>query len=95
MIGVGIKLARQKKGFTQDDLLDRIKVSQTHLSEIENNKRKPSMDLLDKISKSLELPIAVIFWLGINEDEVDSDKVEIFNMLKPSVDNLMQEMFKI
>ena len=93
MIGDGIKLARKKRGMIQNDLAKRVEVSQTHLSQIETNEKDPSMKLLYKIEEALEVPLAILFWLGFKREEIQDEKKQIFDILKPSINDAMEELF--
>ena len=57
MLGEKIRQFRVSKGLTQSDFASQLRISQNHLSQIEHEKRKPSLDLLVIISKALECSI--------------------------------------
>lgn len=57
MIGDVIKKYRKSKGLTQPELCALLSIHQTHISKIEQNKRKPSFDLLTQIQRALDIPI--------------------------------------
>ena len=94
MIGNGIVLARKKKGMTQGDLSEKINVSQTHLSQVETNIKDPSMKLIYRISEELEVPVPILFWFGFKREEIQDDQKQIFDILKPSIDNCIEEIFE-
>lgn len=53
-IGDRIKKVRKIKSLTQQELADKLNCGKSTVSMIEVNKRKPSIDLLDKIANILE-----------------------------------------
>jgi transcriptional regulator with XRE-family HTH domain len=57
MIGAKIRAKRVQKSLNQVQFASLIGISQTHLSQIELGKKKPSLDLLVVISKALECSI--------------------------------------
>jgi transcriptional regulator with XRE-family HTH domain len=57
MIGENIRAKRVQKCLNQVQFASLIGISQTHLSQIELGKKKPSLDLLVVISKALECSI--------------------------------------
>jgi XRE family aerobic/anaerobic benzoate catabolism transcriptional regulator len=57
MIGEIVRSKRIRKGFNQVQFASLLGISQTHLSQIELGKKKPSLDLLVIISKALECSI--------------------------------------
>lgn len=52
---------RKKKGLTQEELALRVGITRAYLSNIENGKYNPSLDVALKISKVLERTIEKIF----------------------------------
>ena len=94
MIGDGIKLARKRVGITQIDLAKKIKSKQATLSFIETNKHRPSAKMLEKISYALDVPIPILYWLGFKREEISDEKKEIYDILKPSIDEAMEQMWK-
>lgn len=55
-IGILIKRYRVKRGVRQKDLCNAIGITENYLSQIENGNRFPSSQLMDKISKYLNIP---------------------------------------
>lgn len=49
-----LMVARKKKGYTQDQLAEKVGSSRKWLSKIENNQGKPSLELAQKIAAELE-----------------------------------------
>ena len=54
-IGAIIKTARKRRGLTQQELASLVECALPHIGRIETNKRKPSLDLLEKIFDTLSL----------------------------------------
>lgn len=52
-LGERIALLREERGWTQKDLAKRARISVAFLSEIENDKRNPSTEVLLRISEAL------------------------------------------
>lgn len=51
--GEKFRHVRSLRGFSLDELSSKCGLSKTYLSEIENNKKRPSMKSLERIAKSL------------------------------------------
>ncbi len=60
---------RRKKGFTQDELAEKVGISRQHLAAIESPKmdRGVSMELLFDIAAALEIEPYVLFKFGTEE----------------------------
>jgi transcriptional regulator with XRE-family HTH domain len=56
-----IKSTRQQKGFTQQDLRERIGRTSESLSNIERAKSIPSVEILLALAAALELPVSAFF----------------------------------
>jgi putative transcriptional regulator len=57
MNGEAIKKLREKKGYKQQVFADKIGIHRTYLSEIENNKVIPSLQLLVRIADELGVSV--------------------------------------
>ena len=54
--GKNVRAARQKLGWSQEQLAFEAKMKRTYLSEIEAGKRNPTLDVVERIAKALSLP---------------------------------------
>lgn len=54
-IGDNIRKYRRKKNLTQKQLGELLELSNTYLSDIENNRTNPSIKTLKKLAKALEI----------------------------------------
>ena len=92
-IGKVIKEIRTKKNFTQKDISSFCNISVTYLSQIENNKKEPSLSTLESISKFLGVPLPIIFFMGMEENDIPSNKIEFYKYIHPSLNSLVSEFF--
>lgn len=60
-LGLNIAYYRKERGLFQIQLADRIDVSRTHMSRIENNDCAVSLDVIFSIAKALEIPVNRLF----------------------------------
>lgn len=56
-IGENIQKYRKDKKLTQQELADKIGISKSHMSKIEINNKKPSLELLFKIAEKLNVSL--------------------------------------
>ncbi len=56
-IGVAIKRERKSKGINQEILAEKAEINRSYLSQIENNKRRISLDVAMRIAKALKIPL--------------------------------------
>lgn len=74
MLGENIKTFMKNNGITSKELAERVNVSPTHISYILNNKRDPSVDLLEKIAEVLEVSVSQFY---LESEEINKNKPEI------------------
>ena len=53
---------RHKKKISQSELARGARISRTHLSDIENNKANPSVEIANRIAKTLGAKVEQIFF---------------------------------
>ena len=92
-VGRAIKTLRLNEGMRQGEFARFVGISQNNLSRIENNKKKPTIKMLQIIADATETPLAVLFWFTVSEEEVNINKTYLFRLLKPIIDKLMYTLF--
>ena len=63
-IGKAIKIIREAKGKSLGLLASQAEVSIPYLSLVEADKRNPSLDVIQRIAKALEVPLDVFLLIG-------------------------------
>lgn len=94
-LGSIIKSIRKKKGLTQSEFSESCGITQTYLSQIENNSKEPNLSTLKSISGSLDVPLPIIFFMSMTEDDVKPNKREAFKIISPSIKSLVNEFFAV
>jgi DNA-binding XRE family transcriptional regulator len=56
-LGEQIQLRRREVGISQEDLAEKIEISRTHMGHIEQGRRKPSLELLQKMARVLRVRV--------------------------------------
>ncbi len=59
---LNLKLARIKKGLTQEALAAKVGITRTIYSNIERGKTEPTRDIMKKLSETLDTPIMDLFF---------------------------------
>lgn len=94
-LGTIIKNTRKQQRQTQNKFAESCGISQTYLSQIENNAKEPNLSTLKEISKNLEIPLPILFFLSLNEDDIPEEKRKAFEIVNPSVKSLISEFFRV
>lgn len=92
-LGRSIKTIRIERGYNQKDLASACNLSQTYLSQIENNVKDPNLSAIKKIAKGLSVPLPILLFLAMDENDIPSGKKEYFKLIGPSMLALVQEFF--
>ncbi len=94
-LGMKIKQMRKQKTLTQSEFASLCDITQTYLSQIENNLKEPNMSTLKKISTELNVPLPILFFLSMDDEDVKPEKRDAFNLVNPSVNSLVNEFFTV
>ena len=60
MLGEALRLIRVFHDMKQVELAERLGVSKSHVSEIENGNKSPSLDLIERYSEAFKIPVSSI-----------------------------------
>lgn len=93
-LGTTIKNNRKERGQTQKEFANSCGITQTYLSQIENNNKEPNLSTLKEISKILDIPLPILFFLSLENDDVNPEKRDAFRLINPSIKSLVNEFFK-
>ena len=88
-LGAVIKRIRKRKGLTQKDIADQIGFSVMSLSKIENNQTQPHKETLEKIAKSLQVPVTYLVFLSLDDSEIKDEKKPLYNALMKNFEDLV------
>lgn len=89
-VGHAIKFCRQQKSLSIPTLARRAGLSPSYISLLERNERDPPLSTMEKISRSLEVPLSVLMFIGTSPGELDSIPVEITEKLAAATLKLLR-----
>lgn len=92
-LGNSIKSFRKRLTMSQADLAKACGISQTYLSQIENNKREPNLSTLKLIGDKLDVPLPILFFISLDGDDIPDDKKEFYNIIHSSLSDLISSIF--
>lgn len=82
-IGVTLKSLRVEKGYTLRQVAEKAQMPYPHLSNIENGKRIPGLDLIDRICFALGVPLKHVILKSELEREFKEDRKILLRDLQP------------
>lgn len=65
-----IRTIRAAKGITQKKLASLTKLNASYISRIESNERIPTLDVIEKISKELKVPVYLLTLLASEQKDL-------------------------
>jgi transcriptional regulator with XRE-family HTH domain len=93
-IGTVIRKLRRNKDITQDELAKGAGVTKAYISLIEKgNRPNISSTIIGNIAKVLDVPVEILVFMQLDLDNVQPNKREAFQDIKPAVDALINEFF--
>lgn len=92
-LGVTIKDIRKSKGVKQIELANSCSITASYLSNIEGNRKEPTLTTLKKICDYLEIPLPILFFLSMDETDVPEEKKEIFLLIEKMMKNTIKSSF--
>lgn len=72
LIGDILKRTRTIYGYKASEMSEMLQISKSYLSEIENNKKQPSLELLEKYSQIYGMKMSSLILLSENYDDANS-----------------------
>lgn len=81
LLGEHIKNARIKKELTQEELAEILEITPTHVKHIESGHRKPSIEILFKTAKILDMSVDNVIFSDNDDRTIKSEINEINNLL--------------
>ena len=60
--GVRVRKLRQEKNMLQGDLAHKVGVRESYISDIENAKKEPCLDVIGMLAKGLGISLRRLFW---------------------------------
>lgn len=72
MIGKSLKRLRSIYGFKASDFSEKLGISPSYLSEIENEKKQPNLDLLQKYADIFQIKLSSLILIAETYDEAET-----------------------
>jgi transcriptional regulator with XRE-family HTH domain len=91
-LGTILRTLREKRNLTQMDVMRKLKVSQTYISQLENGKREPSLPMLRRFGKLYKLPPQIIQVMAMEESDVPKQNKALYVQLKPVIDDMIEQL---
>lgn len=94
-IGNQLRALRLAKGLTTDDVARKVNVSQSYISQFENNKAIPDVDMLQKILTALNTDLATFFSRDMQIPEDMIQLMDTIQTMSPDARKKLDEFLKL
>lgn len=93
-IGENMKKIRKSNGYTQDMLSEKLECSTRYISDVEQNKSRPSYEILVKFSNVFNIGLNDIFkdYLDISKDRIINYELNGYENLKTKDKNTIAHL---
>lgn len=79
MMNKALRLVRVYHDLNQGDAAERVGLSKSYISELENGRKKVTLEVLEKYSKAFDIPVSSLMLFGERAGEIRfSEDVRIF-----------------
>lgn len=96
ILGDVIKVARQRSGITMEELAYKIGVTERYLYRIENEKKKPSFDVLFRLIRTLAITPDDIFYPEKHNVNLDLEQlIRMLYTLNPETLSIIRSIVEI
>lgn len=93
-VGKAIVAIRNERHLSQKELAEKSKLASGYLSQIENDKKLPSLEALDSICQALNVPMYVFLLKAKIEEGInDPDQMVFLRQLKPAIDEVIKGLY--
>lgn len=92
-IGNTIRKLRKERRMSQAEMAKQCDITQTYLSQLENNVKEPTTSLLRRIATVFGLPLPILFLLTLSKEDIAPEKQEAFELFMPSIRTLVKQFF--
>lgn len=92
-LGNTIKQLRKMKGIKQLTLAQSCTITQSYLSNIEANRKEATLGTLEKIAKELSIPLPIVFFLAMDENDIQEEKQDYFKIIAPQMKEVLLSAF--
>ena len=69
-IAKALKICRSAKGLSLETVAERSGISISYLSRIENQKREPTLPLIERLASALSIPVAILIFLASDPEDL-------------------------
>lgn len=90
-IGAAIKICRTSKGLRLQDVANKMGISTSYLSLVEQNKREPNLDFLERAATSLEIPLSILIFIGNDNTKFKEISPELYEKISNIAYELIME----
>lgn len=90
-LGSAVKELRRRAELRQEELARNVGITQSYLSQIENDRKDPNLSTLRRIAQELRVSVPILFFLSMDEEDIRPDRKEAFGRIFPKFKTLIED----
>jgi transcriptional regulator with XRE-family HTH domain len=94
-LGESLKVIRARVGLRQGELANRVGISQSLLSLIENDRREPAVDLINRLCSVMGVPPQLVFLMTSTPTEGNERFKPLLDKLSLLMLDILQEVREV
>ena len=94
-LGQSLKYFRKRSNLKQEEVCIKANVGIAHLSQVEKNRKDPSISLLRHLAQIYQVPLPLIWFYALDGKDIPNDNLSAyhFKLLKPTIELLINNCF--
>lgn len=93
-LGNAIVKLRKQKGLRQNELARLSNVSQTYLSQVENNQKDVTLKTLNRISEAMDIPTPILVFYSLEAEDLSEAKRESYKLVEPIINAMIEQLVR-
>lgn len=91
-LGSAIKLLRRETATTQKAFAYQLGITGSYLSQVENEKKVPSLDLLKEICNQLKISVPMLIMFAMEPEDIPESKRQFYTTIRPLIQTEIQHL---
>lgn len=82
-LGSAIKSLRRETAITQKAFANQLGITNSYLSQVENERKVPSLDLLRNICNQLKISVPMLIMFAMEPEDIPESKRLLYTTIRP------------
>lgn len=93
-LGNAIKLLRTETGVSQKSFAKQLGITGPYLSQVENDRKVPSLELLRGISNQLQISVPMLIMYAMEPEDIPKAKRSFYSTISPLLKDDIRQLLR-